>query len=110
MLMQRLDGDGNGTISRAEAGIDSELFDQLDGDGDGKLDRTELENGARRIRNALVRQEALAERFQLLDANRDGALSLTESGTSQSVFHRADRNQDERLQPREWSRALGVRS
>ena len=105
LLMERLDGDHDGVITRKEAGIETSLFEKLDTNADGVLDSGELEKGAHRMKRSLIHNRNASERFALLDSNRDGVLSLTESGKRQAEFQQVDRNRNERLEPREWARA-----
>lgn len=74
------------------------LFDRMDVNKDGKIDRAEF-------------QHWLKEAFFLLDANKDGMLSLQELQQAQSFidagqFTRADRHHDGVLDMVEFSNTL----
>jgi len=65
-MFQKLDTDGNGTVSRAEVRAgQGRMFARLDTDGDGTISRQEFEVIANR-------------RFATFDLDGDGEISLSE--------------------------------
>ena len=82
MGMQRMDNDGDGRISKAEAQAAaaqfSQRFDAMDVNKDGYLDRSDM-------------QARMAQRragyFTAADANKDGYLSRDEMAAHQNAMH-----------------------
>lgn len=67
---QRMDTDGNGSVSRAEAqAMATKMFDRLDANHDGKIDAAD---------RALRQTERRTKMFEKLDANHDGSISKDE--------------------------------
>jgi Ca2+-binding EF-hand superfamily protein len=101
---KRVDTDGDGAVSRAEAEANAprlaKNFDQVDADGDGKVSREELEAAGKQARQArgkdwwkkvdtdadggITREEAeanaprLAKNFAQIDADGDGKITPEE--------------------------------
>jgi hypothetical protein len=75
---KKVDTDGDGTVSRAEAQANAPRlardFDQVDADGDGKVTRDELE--ARGKAGMAQRRKAW---WAKVDADGDGSISLQEA-------------------------------
>lgn len=99
----KLDTDGDGRISRAEAAAQpkfAEHFDRADGNRDGYVVRSELRASAEKRRaEGMARHRAHFEaRFTAADTNRDGKLSRAEvdAGMPQLAkgfaFHDEDRD------------------
>ena len=79
----KLDTDGDGRISRAEAAAQPKFaarFDQADGNRDGYLVRSELRASAEQRRGEFVAKhhERFEAKFNAADRNRDGKLSRAE--------------------------------
>ena len=74
MAMQRLDTDGDGTVTPQESreGLQA-LLAEYDADGNEALSLAEFET----LHNALIR-ETMVDRFQFLDDDGDGAVSVAE--------------------------------
>ena len=85
-LLQKIDADGNGMISRAEAQASLELaaaFDIIDANHDGQITPDELRawNRGRGSRSdARKGKGGLDEQFARADSNADGVLSRDEAG------------------------------
>ncbi|MYL96284.1 hypothetical protein GR702_00660 [Novosphingobium sp. FGD1] len=70
MERPRMDADGDGTVTRAEAQTAAAaMFARMDANKDGKLDKADRE---------LARQQMRDARFARMDANGDGSISKTE--------------------------------
>ena len=84
---QRLDQDGNGTISREEANIHPRMeksFEAMDGNKDGQVSDAEYRDHLK-ARMEQHREKAKTEmkaRWDKADANHDGALSREEANAS----------------------------
>ena len=79
-LVQRLDADGDGTVTEAEVlAFRQAKIEQFDADGDGKLNREERQAHADRLdamRQHLTDLKANGDsKFDRVDQNSDGALS-----------------------------------
>ena len=121
MMMKSIDTDGDGTISKAEADA---LFNKIDTNHDGKLDKSEMaayrksaweqrraemkaefeskfKAADKNNDGALTRDEfkaafpRMADRFDKLDANHDGKVTMAEIQTDMQKMHkdRMDRMQ-----------------
>ncbi|MEE4279389.1 MAG: EF-hand domain-containing protein [Halieaceae bacterium] len=93
--MQRLDGDGDGLISREEfarrtRGPSAHVFEHGDLDGDGQLTREEMELAAKE-RQAKATERA-ARLFAEMDADGDGV--VYEYEVLDHAFARIDANED----------------
>jgi len=79
---KKADADGNGTLSRAEVEKSvprlAMTFDQIDTDKDGQLSRGELHAWKKAHKGE--RQAKAAERFKHADTDGDGAISRAEAG------------------------------
>jgi Ca2+-binding EF-hand superfamily protein len=115
----KLDADGDGKISRAEAkGPLAKQFDKLDTNKDGYLDRSELRRAAQLIvafrqKNGTAKGPAKLETldFDALDKNADGRLTRDEvRGTPlEPLFDQIDTNHDGRIDPQEFASFLKKR-
>lgn len=99
----RLDANGDGRISRAEAAADPRLagdFAQIDGNRDGDITRGELRAWRERQRpqREAERNQRFDERFAAADLNHDGKLSKLEVSEKmprlQKSFAWMDENRD----------------
>lgn len=103
----RVDADGDGVITRAEAAARPRLaarFDRLDRNRDGRIDAAErAEHRGRRHRHG-----GGLERIVALDANGDGRIALTEAAGSRLAVHfaRLDTNRDGYLVRREFEAGM----
>lgn len=96
----KADKDGDGAISRDEAGdkkVLSTHFDVIDGNKDGKLSKEELQKFHASMRGK--HKEAFEQRFKEADKDGDGALSKAEAETAKmpgiaARFDKADANRD----------------
>lgn len=98
-LMQRLDLDRDGALSRSEVdAARTRVFERLDRDGDGALSQEEIENQKQVM---ATRAEMLRGRLSLLahrrDANGDGVITLEEWLSGPDLFAVLDRDGDDRL-------------
>lgn len=101
LTVARLDGDGNGLLSRLEFGGPSEDFDQADSDGDGWLDSDELAralSGLPDWRGPRWRMRDLLRRY---DADDDGVLSIDEFPGNIDLFQDVDTNFDDDVSAKE---------
>jgi Ca2+-binding EF-hand superfamily protein len=117
----KLDSDGDGKISRAEAkGPLAKQFEKLDTNKDGYLDKSELRRAAQLI--VALRQKGGAGAikgptkadtldFDALDRNADGRLTRDEvRGTPlEPLFDQIDTNHDGRIDPAEFKAYLKKR-
>jgi hypothetical protein len=86
---QRLDKDGNGSISRDEWVRDQQTFDRLDANKDGVLSREELGQAVQQR----IRQRA-DDRWKRLDKDGNGSISREEWPRNPEAFDRLDTNKD----------------
>ena len=84
-----LDHDRNDRISREEWHYDRESFTRADRDGDGVLSRREFLNADS--------DDDRCDRFDYLDANRNGRVERSEWHGSDDAFEWLDRDRDGRL-------------
>jgi Ca2+-binding EF-hand superfamily protein len=117
-ILQRMDADKDGKISRSEAkGAIAENFDRIDTNKDGFLDRKELLVAAQRRLASMgtnpgprnpptppggFQSDPLD--FDALDKNADGRLTREElKGTRfYDLFDAIDKNHDGKIDPKEW--------
>jgi Ca2+-binding EF-hand superfamily protein len=108
----RYDTNKDGVVDRVEWKAGQEArFRSLDSNDDGKLTPEELFAGSTRSGNALVPTDREMQRqstyFRLLDADRDGVVTLAEFLTqAERNFARCDLNQDGRIDTAECRQAL----
>jgi Ca2+-binding EF-hand superfamily protein len=102
--VQRMDADGDGTVTREEWKGRPEMFGQLDQDGDGAISNRELKAfqkeikqrqkqmgfGGRRGRGGGAAQDL----FRVMDGNRDGAITRDEWRLNADLFGKMDSNGD----------------
>ena len=115
----RLDADNKGTLSRddirrisesefgrkyaAKRKIDwEEVIDECDIDGDGEIDFQDFV-AACLDRKALVKTSQIRKAFRIIDADKDGAVSL---GDLQKVFHSSEKSQRCRIDKEFWEQML----
>jgi EF hand len=91
----RLDRNNDGRIARSEWTSGDDSFRRLDRNGDGFLSRDEF---------AHHDSDADHRRFEDLDRNRDGRISLSEWPGGRDAFDRADRNRDGVISREEYGR------
>jgi hypothetical protein len=91
----RLDRNNDGRIARGEWTSGDDSFRRLDRNGDGFLSREEF---------AHHDSDADHRRFEDLDRNRDGRISLSEWPGGRDAFDRADRNRDGVISREEYGR------
>jgi Ca2+-binding EF-hand superfamily protein len=118
MILQRMDKNNDGKISRAEAeGRIAENFDRIDTNKDGFLDRKELLEMARRIAANMGDRRPMMNPgagipgrpdpndFDALDKNADGRLTRDElKGTRfAELFDEIDTDKDGKIDPKEWA-------
>ena len=101
------DADGNGSLSRAEAGASMPYlagsFDEIDGDKDGELTRAEVH--AYRAQSGQPMHSRHGERFKAADTDGDGAIDLAEAQVGlpglAAEFSTVDTNGDGKVTPDE---------
>lgn len=86
-ILERLDQDGDGKISKSEAseaqrGKLSENFDMLDANSDGYIDIEELDGGAKKKQSGDKRAKGL---MKSIDANNDNQLDELEVAASEKL-------------------------
>jgi Ca2+-binding EF-hand superfamily protein len=101
---QRLDKDGNGSISRDEWVRDPQTFDRLDANKDGVLSREELGQAVQQR----IRQRA-DDRWKRLDKDGNGSISREEWPRNPEAFDRLDTNKDGLLTGEELTARAGSR-
>lgn len=104
-LIDRLDSDGDGIVSRDEiAAARERLFERLDANGDGNLDAGEIDALRDAIMDRAVAMQArLGSQLRRMDANGDGTISAEEFRTRTLLFDLADRDGDGKLSPAEFA-------
>lgn len=89
-----LDANRDNRVSRDEWREGRAEFDRLDENRDGRLTRAEL---------SVAGENDDAERFAMLDVDRNGVVTRGEWRGSAASFERLDRNDDGRLSPQEYA-------
>ena len=89
-----LDANRDNRVSRDEWRAGRAEFDRLDENRDGRLTRAEL---------SVTAGNDDAERFAVLDVDRNGVVTRGEWRGSAASFERLDRNDDGRLSPQEYA-------
>jgi Ca2+-binding EF-hand superfamily protein len=105
---KRVDTDGDGSVSRAEAQANAprlaKNFDQVDANGDGKVSREELEAAGKQARHARGK-----DWWKKVDADGDGSISREEADTNAprlaKDFTQIDANADGKITPEELKAA-----
>lgn len=97
MRFRAMDTDNDGVITRDEWRGNAESFRQHDTNGDGVLSGGEVWVPAGRMPETQdrSRREERAARFNRLDTNADGRISLREWSGTRAMFDRMDRNRNQ---------------
>ena len=106
--LKALDTDEDGKISREEAPGRERMFERLDADGDGFITEAEAMRSRRGGRQGGGRGAAGANApsgvtLEMIDANQDGVISL---GEWTELFATADCDGDGRVSAEEWKQLL----
>ncbi|MFW5874246.1 MAG: EF-hand domain-containing protein [Verrucomicrobiota bacterium] len=111
-LLQHLDADGDGQISKAEAeaakrGRLAKHFDRIDADGDGFLTREELAGLRKKLK---AKADEMRGKWKELDSDGSGGLSYEEVEASGRegvlrAFAMIDTDDDGELSPKELRQA-----
>jgi Ca2+-binding EF-hand superfamily protein len=101
-IFERLDADGDGIVTRAEAErVGAEMFASLDSDGDGVVSEREFlepKRSAEAAAHGNRWREHRARRFAAMDQDGDGAITPEEQADfGDRRFAMADANNDGRL-------------
>ena len=110
--LMRYDTNKDGAVDRAEWKAAQEArFKRLDANGDGKLTQDELFARTPALGNSILPTDRQAQRqssyFQLLDADKDGVVTLAEfMAQADRNFARCDLNKDGRIDTAECRQAL----
>ncbi|TJW07350.1 MAG: signal transduction protein [Mesorhizobium sp.] len=98
-ILQRLDINGDGSISKDEMLAARERqFKKLDRNGDGAVDENEIEGARDAVMDrAEAAQARLGNRWRRMDANGDGKVFEDEFRSRMPLFDLADRNGDGKL-------------
>ena len=93
-FLERIDGDGDGTVTRAEVlDANANRFEEIDANGDGTVSAEEFE--ADRLAKVRAR---ISKHFGRLDADDDGSLSQEEfAARAAGWFDRVDQDGDGKL-------------
>ena len=97
MRFRAMDVDNDGVITRDEWRGNDESFRQQDTNRDGVLSGDEVWVPAAQGTPDRSRREERAARFERVDTNGDGRISLREWNGTRAMFDRMDRNHDEFL-------------
>jgi Ca2+-binding EF-hand superfamily protein len=111
MRFRGMDADNDGVITREEWRGNDESFKQQDTNRDGVLSGDEVWVPAGRDQQTpdRLRREERAARFERVDTNADGRVSLREWAGSRAMFDRMDRNHDEFISRDEFMEAAAER-
>lgn len=109
-LLERLDGNGDGTVSKDEiAAARERLFKRFDLNGDGTIDDHEVEVRRDAIMDrAIGAQARLGREMHQMDANGDGKVSQDEFRARTVLFDLVDRDSDGRLSAAEFAFVRGL--
>jgi Ca2+-binding EF-hand superfamily protein len=104
MRFRGMDVDNDGVITRDEWRGSAESFRQHDTNDDGVLSGDEVWVPAGRQQETLdrTRREERTARFNRLDTNADGRISLREWSGTRAMFDRMDRNRNEFISRNEF--------
>lgn len=106
IVFDRLDADGDGSISNAEmTDAKTHQFQRADRNGDGQLTAAERAAVQARLDRAKAAMDAGADR---LDSNGDGTLSLAEFTARAPMFALLDIDGDGAVSRAEADRALNI--
>lgn len=96
-MMEKLDANKDGAISRAEAdAAKAERFARVDANKDGAVTQDEMRahHEARKAEHAAKRAGRMGEHFAKMDKNGDGRLTQDEFGGAGRMFEHLDSNKD----------------